>query len=106
MTINAYPRIEPWGFIVLESCEHYQQVLALDTSKGLPDGGILTWADRRLSRVFFGTRKAAREAIKRTEHYRLAFGRPDLPEKANCRVELVSAVHDAAQEAALAECVS
>jgi hypothetical protein len=96
-------RIEPWGFIVLEACDQYEQVLALDVSKGMPEGGILTWSSGRLPRVFFPTRKAAREAIRRTEHYRLAFGRTDLPEKANCRVELIAAVQDAAHDKALGE---
>jgi hypothetical protein len=87
-------QIEPWGFIVMEASADYEQVLALDISKGMPEGGILTWAERGIGRgrVFFPTRKAAREAIKRTEHYRLAFGRTDLPEKQYCRVELISAV--------------
>lgn len=84
-------KVEPWGFVVLECCEHYEQVLALDTSKGLPDGGILTWAQGRMIRTFFQSRAGAREAIKRTEHYRLAFGRTDLPEKAYCRIELIGA---------------
>lgn len=84
--------VEPWGFVVIEAAESYEQILALDTSNGLPDGGILTWADDRKLRTFFPTRTAAREAIKRTEHYRLAFGRTDLPEKTYCRVKVIGQV--------------
>jgi hypothetical protein len=34
----------------------------------------------------FPIRKAANAAIQRTEHYRLAFSRTDLPEKQLCKV--------------------
>lgn len=76
----------------MESCEHYEQVLALVTGNGLPEGGIVTWADARNMRTMFATRAGARAAIDRTEHYRLAFGRTDLPEKKYCSVVPVAAL--------------
>ena len=84
------PKPEPWAFVVIEQCEDYEQILALDVSESLPAGGILTWASGSLNRVFFPTRKTARAAIDRTEHYRLAFRRTDLPEKALCRIEVIA----------------
>jgi hypothetical protein len=83
--------MKPTGYVVLESCESYEQVLTLKTGDGLPDGGILAWADKKHMRVIFPTRQAARAAIDRTEHYRLAFGF-DLPEKRYCRVEPIAAL--------------
>lgn len=76
------------GFVVIESCENYEQILVLKQEKELPPGGILDWADRRDrdARAVFGTKSDARAAIERTEHYRLAYGRPDLPERKFCSV--------------------
>jgi hypothetical protein len=78
--------MKPTGYLVMESCENYEQALAIDRSDGLPDGGILTWADPKHMRTMFYTREAARAAIDRTEHYRLAYGRTDLPEKKHCSI--------------------
>jgi hypothetical protein len=76
------------GFAVVESCEDYEQTLVLRTGREMPTGGILDWADNRARepRAIFESRVAAREAIDRTEHYRLAFGRTDLPERKLCGV--------------------
>jgi hypothetical protein len=88
-------RVSAIGFVVMESCEHYEQVLALYLSKDKPSGGVLTWAEGKRLRVVFPTRAAARQAVTRTEHYRKAFGRIDLPEAKFCRVEMIGAVTDA-----------
>jgi hypothetical protein len=85
-------RLNPSGFLVLESCVDYEQVLALDTGKDKPSGGVLTWAGGKHMRCFFPTRKMAREAIARTEHYRKAFGSTTMPEAKNCHIEFVAAV--------------
>jgi len=85
-------RLNPTGFLVLEACDDYEQVLALDVGKDKPPGGVLTWADAKHMRCFFPTRKSAREAITRTEHYRKAFGLTTLPEATSCRIEFVAAV--------------
>lgn len=85
-------RLNPWGFLVIESCDNFEQILGLDIGKDKPPGGVLTWADSKHPRVFFQTRRQAREAITRTEHYRKAFGLLNSPEAANCRIELVAAV--------------
>ncbi len=81
------------GYLVMESCEDYEQALGLRTGADLPPGGILDWADRKSdARAMFGSHQEARSAIDRTEHYRLAYGRADLPEKKLCRVVPVAAV--------------
>ncbi len=88
-------KLNPSGFLVLEASEDYEQVLALDVGKDKPPGGVLTWAAGKHMRCFFPTRKSAREAIARTEHYRKAFGLATPPEAKHCRVELVAAVEQA-----------
>ena len=82
------------GFVVVESCEDYEQTLVLRQGKKLPPGGILDWADRRDrdERAVFSEKAAAKAAIERTEHYRLAYGRTDLPEKKLCGVVPVQLV--------------
>lgn len=81
------------GYLVMESCEDYEQALGLRDGDGLPPGGILDWADSKNdARAMFDSRAAARSAIERTEHYRLAYSRTDLPEKKLCRVVPICAV--------------
>lgn len=82
------------GFAVVETYEDYEQILVLLTDKALPPGGILDWADKRTRdpRAIFKSRREAREAINRTEHYRLAYGRADLPERQLCSVVPVQLV--------------
>lgn len=84
--------MKPTGFLVMESCDDYEQALTLLTHDTLPTGGILDWADRTGSRAMFSNRADAKKAIDRTEHYRLAYGRTDLPEKSLCRVVPIVAV--------------
>ncbi len=76
------------GFMVMESCEDYEQALVLSAGNGMPFGGILDYADRsdKDARAVFAERKDARAAIERTEHYRLAYGRWDLPARKFCIV--------------------
>lgn len=85
-------RLNPTGFLVLETCEDYEQVLSLDVGEDKPPGGVLTWAEAKHMRCFFPTRKSAREAITRTEHYRKAFGIMTMPEAKHCRIVFVAAV--------------
>lgn len=77
-------------FIVIEHCDDYEQVLSLAVGAALPKTGILTWATGTQRRHAFGTRREARDAINRTEHYRLAFGRNDLPERKFCKVAAIN----------------
>jgi hypothetical protein len=84
--------MKPTGYLVMESCEDYEQALCLRSGNGLPDGGILDWDETNRGRAVFYTRQQARAAIDRTEHYRLAFGRTDLPEKKFCGIAPVLAV--------------
>lgn len=77
------------GYVVLETADQYEQVLALDHADAFPLHGILTWADPKRKRAVFETRAQARAAVERTEHYRLAFDRTDLPVRAYCRIEPV-----------------
>lgn len=87
--------MKPTGFLVMEWCKKYEQPLMLITGDALPPGGILDWGDGNKPRAIFPSREDARKAIDRTEHYRLAFGRPDLPEKKLCKVVPVAAVPSA-----------
>lgn len=80
------------GFVVIESCDDYEQVLTVIEGDGLPVGGILSWSDKRHERVVFAEREDAKQAIQRTEHYRLAFGRADLPDKQFCSIHPVRLV--------------
>jgi len=77
------------GFIVIEVCDDYEQILALEVEDNLPDGGVLVWAEGNLKRTVFSERKDARSAIERTYHYAKAFNRTDLPIKAYCKIEPV-----------------
>ena len=79
----------------MEWCDEYEQALILVTNDSLPPGGILGWGDGNKPRAIFPSREDARKAIARTEHYRLAFGRYDLPEKRLCRVVPVALVPSA-----------
>jgi hypothetical protein len=76
-------------FLVIECCDDYEQVLGLMVGKQLPPGGVLTWPSES-KRHAFGTRADARAAIDRTEHFRLAFGLEDYPERKFCKVVPVS----------------
>ncbi len=82
-------------YIVFEATEDYEQGLTLRTGANLPPGGILDWCDRKPRHeavAVFPDRTSAREAIARTEHYRLAFGRTGLPERQFCKVVPVTRV--------------
>jgi hypothetical protein len=73
------------GYVVVERCDDYEQVLGLKHADNYPLAGVLDWADKG---YLFDTRAEAREAISRTEHYRLAFDRgPSLPEKCFCTIK-------------------
>lgn len=87
--MNAAAKI--LGYIVLEACEEWEQVLGLDVREEYPRGGILDWCpgDNNAKRAVFATRKAARDAIERSEHMRLAHGWTNVPERKNCRIEPV-----------------
>lgn len=74
------------GFMVIELCDDYEQILALDTGPGMPVGGILRWEDGGPARTIFPNRKMARSAITRTHHYAQAFADDTLPEKGLCKV--------------------
>lgn len=78
------------GYLVREHAEDFEQVLGLRTGPALPPGGVLEWTNG--PRAVFPTRQAARDAIRRTEHYRLAFGGTDAPEAKYCDVLRLRAV--------------
>jgi hypothetical protein len=85
-------RLRPIGFIVVESCDDYEQILSLEFGDELPAGGILVWPEKGFHRVIFRTKSAAREAIKRTEHYRLAFGLDGVPEAKLCSIHTIAEI--------------
>lgn len=80
------------GYLVMESCEDYEQALRLIHGEAIPKGGILDWAEKNQPRALFASRADARAAIERTEHYRLAFGNEQLPEKRYCSIAPVGTV--------------
>lgn len=88
------------GYMVFESCEDYEQGLTLRTGKHLPAEGILDWCDRkpRDPVTLFPTRADANAAIIRTEHYRLAFERGDLPERKLCVVVPLSSAPESGRD--------
>jgi hypothetical protein len=91
--------MKPIGFLVMDTCEDWEQALCLRKNPDLPTGGILWWRDgANVNGAIFRDRKSAREAIQRTEHYRLAFGRTDIPEKQFCKIVPVNFVETAGQE--------
>jgi len=83
--------MKPTGYIVAECCEDFEQVLRLCMRPGEPKEGVLDWADKE-PRAIFPSRAEAQSAINRTEHYRLAFGCVNLPEKKYCRIVPVATV--------------
>lgn len=80
--------MKPDGYLIMERCEDFEQALILRRDAAYPSGGILDWANDRAreARAVFPDRASAKAAIRRTEHYRLAFGRTDLPEQKFCVV--------------------
>jgi len=77
------------GYVVIESCENYEQILCLETGEGIPDNGILCWAGEGFERHIFPDRKQARGAINRTYHYAKAFEYTNMPEKKYCKIKAV-----------------
>lgn len=80
------------GYFVVEACDDYEQPLFLmKGAKNQPAAGILTWAS---STTLFASRSSARNAITRTEHWRLAFdkqegGGDQVPIKKFCKIKPV-----------------
>lgn len=72
------------GYVVVEHCDDYEQILGLVIADGYPPGGVLDWT--KGPRAMFPSRAEARAAIVRTDHYRLAFG-ARLPERKLCRID-------------------
>jgi len=83
--------MKPTGYIVVDRCEDYEQMLILCKRDGQPKEGVLDWANKE-PRAIFASRADAQAAINRTEHYRLAFGCVNLPEKKYCRIVPVATV--------------
>lgn len=64
---------KPDGYMVFESCEDYEQALGLEVGDKIPfSAGLLTWQSEDAPAALFLTRKQARQAIARTEHFRRA----------------------------------
>lgn len=68
-------------YLVVETCEDWEQPLRLVRGPHYPAAGLLDWGE-----------PAARAAIARTEHYRLAFGDLNLPERRWCQVRSAQVV--------------
>ena len=74
-----------FGYIVMDVGEDYEQGLCLTVAPYLPTGGILKWREGGQAITIFPTFAAARAAITRTEHYRLAFD-AQCPHKRFCKI--------------------
>lgn len=74
------------GYMVFEASEDFEQGLRLVHGEAMPAGGILDWREGKQPVAMFQSRAAARDAIARTEHYRLAFGNDRLPERKFCKI--------------------
>ena len=85
---------EVTGFVVFEASEDFEQALRLLHGDALPAGGILDWREGRQPAALFPSRQAARDAITRTEHYRLAFGNNKLPERKFCKIVPVATTQE------------
>lgn len=85
------------GYIVVDACEEWELPLGIVTGEHLPDGGLLTWVQPV---ALFPGRRSARAAIRRTEHYRLAFDSDNYPARAQCRVVPVAATPASTKERA------
>lgn len=73
------------GFIVIFDDQGGMiQPLQLNTSEGMPKGGILDWVEEIV--CVFNSRAEARAAIIRTHHYAKAFGVVDLPLGSLCKI--------------------
>jgi hypothetical protein len=83
----------PIGFIVFEQDDecNFEQALKLITGDDVPRKGILAWKNQRESAAVFPTRKEARAAIDRTEHYRLAYEN-NSPQRKNCKIHPVETI--------------
>ncbi len=70
-------------YLVVESCEDWEQPLRLVYGSTYPAAGLLDWGRPA---ALFPDRATALAAIARTEHYRLAFGSTNLPERRWCQI--------------------
>lgn len=74
------------GYMVIEVCEDWELILCLQKHSHLPEEGLLYWPESGYPRQIFDTRKLAREAINRTDHYSKAFGLDTYPDKSMCKI--------------------
>lgn len=84
------------GYLVLEYSADIIQPLTLVYGDGMPERGVLDWADATSPATFlFPSREDARAAIKRTSHYGKAVEKPGhWPESQNCKVFAVEAAKE------------
>jgi hypothetical protein len=81
-------KVKTAGYLVMESCEDYEQALGLLITKTTMPKGVLFWASccNPAAPHLFTTRAEAREAIERTHHFARAFSHNDYPEKCHCSI--------------------
>lgn len=70
-------------YLVVETCEDWEQPLRLVYAATYPAAGLLDWGRPA---ALFPDRATALAAIARTEHYRLAFGSMNFPERRWCQI--------------------
>lgn len=85
------------GYVVIEFCDYYEQVLCLEMGHdNSPPEGVLDWpGEGQEHRTVFRSKASARQAIARTDHWAKAFGVENImPERKNCKIVPVSIVED------------
>lgn len=80
------------GYVVVEACEDFEQMLSLEFDDDKPRDGILCWRDDSHPVIVFLSRRAARAAITRTHHWAIAFGNDKYPKRNYCRVDVIKKV--------------
>lgn len=89
--------VQPFGFIVLDACEDWEQPLAIRHDAGMPAAGILDYrTDDRDPVALFPDRVSARKAIARTHAWGDAHEAPEKwPRRSDCVVRPVVPTPDA-----------
>ena len=78
------------GYVIIEMCDNFEQILCLVINENTPPKGLLTWSGDGFDRHVFSSRKLAREAIERTHHYAMAYEEPSMPEKKFCKIRVIN----------------
>lgn len=74
------------GYIVVDSCEEWEQPLTLEFGSDKPKEGVLAWRAKSSDPAHvFELRAEARQALTRTDHWGAAF-KVQVPKNDNCKI--------------------